>query len=140
MRETEGETAALTADTTPSLSLVFELLSNCRRRYALYYLNDQPDGVASVEALTENVLTLERTAETNDADDAVTTSSTFDLGSDREPVDKQTGIRTELTHVHLPKLEDAGILEHDRRSETVRYWSQPSLEEWLEHAYHKEVA
>jgi hypothetical protein len=46
----------------------------------------------------------------------------------------------ELQHIHLPKLEDAGILEQDPRSETVRYWSQPSVEEWLEHAQHKETA
>jgi len=26
----------------------------------------------------------------------------------------------ELQHIHLPKLEDAGILEQDPRSETVR--------------------
>jgi len=46
----------------------------------------------------------------------------------------------ELQHIHLPKLEDAGILEQDPRSETVRYWGQPSVEEWLEHAQHKETA
>lgn len=137
MRETEGEATSFTADTTPSLSLVFDLLSNNRRRYALYYLNDQPDGVASVEALTENVFTIERTTETPEG---TLTSSASDIGPAGDPEDQQTGIRTELQHVHLPKLEDAGILEHDQRSETVRYWSQPSLEEWLEHAYHKEIA
>lgn len=137
MRETEGEATSFTADTTPSLSLVFDLLSNNRRRYALYYLNDQPDGVASVEALTENVFTIERTTETPEGTLA---SSASDIGPAGDPEDQQTGIRTELQHVHLPKLEDAGILEHDQRSETVRYWSQPSLEEWLEHAYHKEIA
>ncbi|WP_254524103.1 DUF7344 domain-containing protein [Natrinema caseinilyticum] len=140
MRETEGEATSLAADATPSLSLVFDLLSDNRRRYALYYLNDQPDGVASVEALTENICTLERTTETEAPDGTLTTGPASDLGPAGDPRDQQTGIRTELQHVHLPKLEDAGILEHDRRSETVRYWSQPSLEEWLEHAYHKEIA
>jgi len=43
-----------------------------------------------------------------------------------------------LRHSHLPKLEDAGLVEYDSRSETVRYWSQPSLEELLEHVRHKE--
>ncbi|WP_408958472.1 hypothetical protein [Natrinema sp. 74] len=136
MRETKGETTALTAEVTPSLDLVFELLSNSRRRYALYYLNEQSDGVASIENLTENVLALERTADTTEANETTTLGS----DGDRDPAERESEVQTELQHIHLPKLEDAGLLEHDRRSETVRYWSQPSLEEWLEHAYHKEIA
>ncbi|WP_254764393.1 DUF7344 domain-containing protein [Natrinema marinum] len=135
MRETEGEAAALTAEVTPSLDLVFELLSSSRRRYALYYLNEQPDGVASIESLTENVVALERTADATAEDEPTIGSST-----DHDAATSESEVQMELQHIHLPKLEDAGLLEHDRRSETVRYWSQPSLEEWLEHAYHKEIA
>ncbi len=134
MRETEGEAATLTAEVTPSLNLVFELLSNSRRRYALYYLHEQPDGVASIESLTENVIALERSADLTETDGTTT------VGSDTDPDATESDVQMELQHIHLPKLEDAGLLEHDRRSETVRYWSQPSLEEWLEHAYHKEIA
>lgn len=133
MRETEGEAAALTGEATPSLDLVFDLLSNSRRRYALYYLNDQSDGVATIETLTENVIALERTRDGGETA-AAETGTTADSNS----VDRQTAVLTELQHSHLPKLEDAGILEHDQRSETIRYWGQPSLEEWLEHARHKE--
>ncbi|MGQ3413287.1 DUF7344 domain-containing protein [Natrinema sp. LN54] len=132
MREREGEAAAVTGDATPSLDLVFELLSNSRRRYALYYLNDRPDGVATVENLAENVIALERTIDGDEGDTAEPITVADSAAG-------QTGVRTELQHIHLPKLEDAGILEHDQRSETVRYWSQPSLEEWLEHAHHKEI-
>lgn len=128
MRETEGEVAALAPQDTPSLDLVFELLSNSRRRYVLYHLNERPDGVATLETLAENVRALERTIGGDDADGE----------GDEGSAARQSGVRTELRHVHLPKLEDAGVLEHDRRSDTVRYWGQPSLEEWLEHAYHKE--
>ncbi|WP_226479492.1 DUF7344 domain-containing protein [Natrinema amylolyticum] len=133
MRETEG-TAALTAGVMPSLDLVFDLLSNSRRRYVLYYLNDQPDGVATIENLAENVINLEEATTRSDADE----ESTAGLAAGRDSPDRRAEIQMELQHVHLPKLEDAGVLEHDRRSETVRYWSQPSLEEWLEHAHHKE--
>ncbi|QCS42453.1 hypothetical protein [Natrinema versiforme] len=132
MREREGEATAVTGDATPSLDLVFELLSNSRRRYALYYLNDRPAGVATVENLAENVIALERTIDGDEGDTAEPITVADSAAG-------QTGVRTELQHIHLPKLEDAGILEHDQRSETVRYWSQPSLEEWLEHAHHKEI-
>ncbi|RQH00066.1 DUF7344 domain-containing protein [Natrarchaeobius oligotrophus] len=125
MRETERESATLSAETTPSLDLVFNLLANERRRYALYFLYEQQDGVATVEEVTDNVAAFENR------------STGPEPQSDLEEQKRQ--IQTELRHVHLPKLEDAGILEHDQRSETVRYWTQPTLEEWLEHAYHKEL-
>ncbi|ADB61400.1 hypothetical protein Htur_2523 [Haloterrigena turkmenica DSM 5511] len=134
MRETEGESTELTAQVTPSLDLIFELLSNRRRRYALYHLYDQPDGVATMDELTDAVVThqyLESNAdrETDDRTDA-----------DGALEGRRQQVRMDLQHTHLPKLEDAGVLEHDHRSEMVRYWNQPSLEEWLEHARHKELA
>ncbi|OAQ53976.1 hypothetical protein HTG_00170 [Natrinema mahii] len=133
MREREG-VSTVQADAMPSLDLVFDLLSNRRRRYALYYLNQRSDGVATVAALAKNVVAFERIAAGGaDRDSA---RSPADAG----PADGQDTVRVELRHVHLPKLEDAGVLEHDRRSETVRYWGQPSLEEWLEHAHHKEMS
>ncbi|AEH35352.1 hypothetical protein Halxa_0713 [Halopiger xanaduensis SH-6] len=142
------------SDATPSLDLVFDLLSNRRRRYALYYLYEQPDGVATTGDLTDHVAELEmRTLEAEGDTESIsepeieaesTPDSTVESGSESESAstasgDRRRQIRTELQHVHLPKLEDAGVLEHDPRSETVRYWTQPSLEEWLEHAYHKEL-
>ncbi|OLZ40793.1 hypothetical protein A6E15_07225 [Natrinema saccharevitans] len=135
MRKREG-VSNLQADAMPSLDLVFDLLSNRRRRYALYYLNQQSDGVATVAALAKNVVAFERGA----ADGADRDAARSPSDQDPDPADERGTVRVELRHVHLPKLEDAGVLEHDRRSETVRYWGQPSLEEWLEHAYHKEMS
>ncbi|ELY48218.1 DUF7344 domain-containing protein [Natronorubrum sulfidifaciens] len=124
MRESEGESTAATAQVTPSLDLIFDLLSNRRRRYALYYLYDQPDGVATLEEIADAVTTdLKRFSESD---------------GETNPEQQRGRVQMELQHTHLPRLEDAGILEHDHRSETVRYWTQPSLEEWLEHAHHKE--
>ncbi|GAB3674595.1 DUF7344 domain-containing protein [Halopiger thermotolerans] len=148
MRERERASTRGTADATPSLDLVFDLLSNRRRRYALYYLYEQPDGVATVDELTDHVAELE--ARTLETEDESAPESATEVGSESEspadstsasgsPAARRRQVRTELQHVHLPKLEDAGILEHDQRSETVRYWTQPSLEEWLEHAHHKEL-
>ncbi len=123
MRETEGGSPSLAATTAPSLDVIFDILSNRRRRHVLYYLNDRPDGVATVEELTDVVLTQE--------------CDGFDPSTD--PVEQRNRIQIDLQHVHLPKLADAGIVDHDRRTETVRYWTQPSLTEWLEHAQHKEL-
>ncbi len=134
MGEREG-VSTVQADATPSLDLVFDLLSNGRRRYALYYLNQRSDGVATVAALAKNVVAFERVA----AEDADRDSTRSPSDRDGESAGRGT-VRLELRHVHLPKLEGAGVLEYDRRSETVRYWGQPSLEEWLEHAHHKEMA
>ncbi|TYT61888.1 DUF7344 domain-containing protein [Natrialba swarupiae] len=126
MREAERESTQLSTDTTPSLDVVFDLLSNHRRRYVLYFLYDRPDGVATLEEVTDNVVAFENREEGSELVSEI----------DRQKLE----IRTELQHVHVPKLEDSGVLEYDRRSETVRYWTQPTLEEWLEHAYHKEFA
>ncbi|AHF99730.1 hypothetical protein HALLA_13980 [Halostagnicola larsenii XH-48] len=118
MGKTEREPTAVKAMSTPSLDVVFNLLSVRRRRYALYYLADQDDGIATFDKLVDSILT--REAETEHRDE------------------HRTQIQTSLQHVHLPRLEDAGILEYDARSDTIRYWEQPTLEEWLEHARHKE--
>ena len=138
MRETEGESARITAQVTPSLDLIFDILSNRRRRYALYHLHEQPDGVATIEELTDAIITTQY--EESNSSTARVTGGNVDTDGEAESEleQRRLQIRTELQHTHLPKLEDAGVLEHDQRSETVRYWNQPSLEEWLEHAKHKE--
>ncbi|WP_436344395.1 DUF7344 domain-containing protein [Natronorubrum sp. FCH18a] len=147
MRETEREPAKITAEVTPSLDLIFDLLSNRRRRYALYYMHDQPDGVATLDELANAIVALQGTDSSEEsaiANEASATASETDTSdaadSDTDCDQRRLQVRTELQHTHLPKLEDAGVLDHDQRSETVRYWNQPSLEEWLEHAKHKELS
>ena len=134
MHDPERESTAATAQVTPSLDLIFDLLSNRHRRYTLYYLHDQPDGVATFEEVLDGVVTLQEHL----AESGSTASADAETTTETDCKQRQRRIQMELQHTHLPKLEDAGILEHDQRSETVRYWSQPSLEEWLEHAQHKE--
>ncbi|QRV14468.1 DUF7344 domain-containing protein [Haloterrigena salifodinae] len=135
MRETEGESTELMAQVTPSLDLIFELLSNRRRRYTLYHLYDQPDGVATMDELTDAVVTHQYLESNADRE----TDDRTDADADGALEGRRQQVRMDLQHTHLPKLEDAGVLEHDHRSEMVRYWNQPSLEEWLEHARHKEL-
>ncbi len=119
MRETERETAPIAEAYTPSLDVVFDVLADKRRRFALYYLHESADETATIEEVAEYVASLEEPS--------------------CEPDVHRTRIVTSLQHAHLPKLEEAGVVEYDQRSETIRYWRQPSLEELLEHAFHKEV-
>ncbi|SDR07107.1 DUF7344 domain-containing protein [Natronobacterium texcoconense] len=139
MRETERGSTALTVDATPSLDCVFDLLSDRRRRYALYYLNEREDGVATIDELTNHIATLERRVESGSETGSECSETSSNPDVDGTPAERKQRIRTELQHVHLPKLEEVGVLEHDQRSETARYWNQPSIEEWLEHAQHKEL-
>lgn len=118
MRNSERETAAIHVVEAPSLDQIFDLLSNRRRRYALYYLRQVADGVATVDEVVDHVVSFQ---------------------DDVEPTDEyRLSVRNSFRHVHLPKLNDAGVLEYDARSDAIRYWGQPSLDEWLEHALQKE--
>ncbi|WP_121740832.1 DUF7344 domain-containing protein [Natronorubrum halophilum] len=135
MRETEGEPAEIAGQITPSLDLIFDLLSTRRRRYALYYLHEQPDGVATIEEIADAIVAFQH-GDSDTEPQMANLETETEAEADSEEQRRQ--VHMELQHTHLPKLEDAGVLEHDQRSETVRYWGQPSLEEWLEHAYHKE--
>ncbi len=124
MRETKEQSQPRTVADPPSLDLVFDLLSNQRRRYILYYLNDQQDAAVTVSELVDVVAEHEHRPD----------------GSVSDPDEERDRIKMDIQHVHLPKLEDAGLIEHDQRSETVRYWTQPSVQEWVEHAQYKELS
>ena len=106
---------------TDSLDTTFELLSNARRRYLLYYLGTMDGPVAEVDT----------------AVNAVSTYEAADPETDVQPIPED--IEIELQHLHLPKLADAGIVDYDPRHGTIRYTGTPALEEWVDHAQYKEV-
>jgi hypothetical protein len=109
------------AVTTPSFDTLFDLLAERRRRYALYALTGTEDGLAEVETLADEVAMWEARAD----DEKLTEEFRRDIAD-------------ELREIHLPQLADAEIVEYDARSDTVRYWRQPTLEEYLEHTHFKE--
>ncbi|QLD90315.1 hypothetical protein HWV07_15235 [Natronomonas salina] len=82
------------------------ILSEAKRRAILTHLQDADDGVATVQELA-NEIDLQK-----DGDSGVT------------PV--------ELVHSDLPRLEDAGVVEFDQRSRTVRYQGSTELERLLQ--------
>ncbi len=56
-----------------------------------------------------------------------------ETSSDDVPDDYRRRVEASLHHMHLPKLADANIIDYDPRSESIRYWGQPVLEEYAEH-------
>lgn len=87
---------------------VFRALSETERRYVLYYLR------------TRNSVTVEELATVlaswlgaGDADSEVVTP------------DDRTRVRTQLHHVHLPRLEDEGFVRYDRVSGEVELAEVP---------------
>ncbi|MFC7238749.1 hypothetical protein ACFQS4_11030 [Saliphagus sp. GCM10025317] len=83
---------------------VCSALANERCRSVLYYFQESTPTVASYEAL-------------------ITYSYEHD-----DTIDTREQAAIALQHVTLPKLEEAGIIEHDGRSSTVRYRGFPQLE------------
>lgn len=91
------------AETTGPMSpdLVFDILSNTRRRMVLYYLR-QHGGSASVKELAEQIAALENEVDTED------------LGRQQ-----RKRVYVSLYQTHIPKLRDAGIIEYDDSEGTV---------------------
>jgi hypothetical protein len=82
--------------------LVFEVLSTRRRRRLLAHMNGSGRDVFEVDELAEML------AEESG-------------GGSEGPTNRRERARVELHHKHLPKMEDAGVLEYDARTEQVRY-------------------
>ncbi|MCU4926496.1 hypothetical protein OB905_10960 [Halobacteria archaeon AArc-dxtr1] len=92
--------------------LVFEILSNRRRRIVLRTLF--PVEMEDVKTLSSEV-------------------SRY-VDADRQTVD------ISLRHTHLPKLDDAGIVDYDRQSEVVQYDGHQLIDEALAHTEAEDLA
>ena len=90
---------------------LFEVLANERRRRIILYLDRKDGEVASTLELIDYVMVHE--AESID-----------DLASDE--------VTIALYHRHLPRLEEAGLIEYDARSRTVRYRGDGVIGEQLD--------
>ncbi len=100
---------------SPNLSLdtVFDILSHSYRRLILSYLSQTEDDLATVADLVSFISKQESETETS------------------MQCTQDDTVRVALQHNHLPKLDDAGVIEFDTRSETIRYWSHPKVEKYL---------
>ncbi|WP_435175134.1 DUF7344 domain-containing protein [Halorussus sp. AFM4] len=111
------------SQTRPSLDTVFELLADRRRRYALYCLAAVgEDRVLDLDDVAARVAEWEREWEASgDGEDA----------GDSDSGDRRERVRVDLHHNHLPRLADAGLVDYDARTGTVRNWEAPSLDRWV---------
>lgn len=91
------------------VSTVFGVLADERRRHVLYYLIEDADG----------------TAETSEIADHLGSVLPEPAGTDPDAV------LAELHHRHLPKMEDAGLLEYEVSGGTIRYLGDPLVEDCL---------
>ena len=114
-----GDTAVQSPDeaVTPAASLsvdaTFYILSNRRRRYVCRYLLESEDGTTGFDELVDAVVA--READADGESDA----------------DHRKRVHSDLFHAHVPQLADAGLLDYDRRSDTIRYWGHPRLDAWV---------
>ncbi len=84
-----------------SQDLVYDILSSPRRRYVLYYLRKE-DGPIELTTLAEHVAAWE-----ND--------TSVDSLTDQE----RKRVYVSLYQTHVPKLDDAGIVDYDQDEGTV---------------------
>lgn len=96
-----------------SLDPLLNVLADHYRRCVLKYLRQVDGQTASLEAVVNHVyaVTSNRMGERPDHD----------------------AIRLTLQHLHLPILEDRGIIDYDTRSRTIRYRPNNRLEALYEY-------
>lgn len=102
---------------TLSFDAVFDLLSNRRRRFTIHFLMRYGDRSATVDQIVDAVAAWER--------------ETTDIGIDEK--EHRRRVRLTLGEIHLPKLADTNVIDYDTRSDFVRYWGHPVVEEYAEH-------
>jgi hypothetical protein len=96
----------------PSIDTCLKLLANRQRRRIFAVFLDSGTDYVSVDELVAAV-----------------------VGNDGESVGSETDHDTvviTLFHVHLPKFDDAGVVEYDARNRDVRYRGDPKLEAMFE--------
>lgn len=94
-------------DTEPlSRDQAFDILSNRRRRYALHYLSKEVDGV-TLQSLAERIAAWEN-----------------DLDPDELSKKQRKRVYVSLYQTHIPKLQDAGIVEYDEETGLITLTSR----------------
>ena len=93
-------------------SAVLRLLAPERRRAVMRALMEAPNATHQVDDI---VSAIQETYES-------TTESTSN----------RTYLRSSLHHTHLPKLDDAEVVEYDPGDGTVQYRGDPLIEQWVD--------
>ena len=96
-----------------ALDAWLEVLADPRCRHVLHYFTRTAGQVATVDELATSL----------EASGQIRTTRPEQATGDRATVT--------LHHTVLPKLDEAGVLDYDARTQTVRYHEHPALERWL---------
>lgn len=94
---------------------LFDLLAVRRRRYLLYHIQESADDTVDFDDAVDRVVEWER------ADDAPGPEEAH-----------RHDVAVSFHHAHIPKLVEAGAVEYDERSRTLRYRDAAALERCLE--------
>lgn len=97
------------------LDTVFSILADGRCRSILVAVRDSENHVAEFSELLDRLV-----------------SADVDHGLGDDVDETRARLATAFHHVCLPKLESAGFVEYDERSEAIRYYSDPRLESVLD--------
>lgn len=108
--DTSGSQSAGSSENS-ELGELLSLLAKDRRRYALYCLSDTSSQRLAVEELVEELESVERSCRAT------------------EP--SRTELALSLQHVHLPKLNDADVIEYDQTDGQIEYQGDDQLELWV---------
>ena len=98
-------------DVSDALDTAFDLLATERRRHALYCLREADDPIPLLE-LADRVAEREADA----------------------PGDQRERVAVSLGQVHLPKLDDAGVIDFDGHDQLVAHCGDPLVDRFLDHA------
>jgi len=105
------------------LDIVFEILKNKRRRLVLRYVRREENGTVDLGELAEHVAALE-----NDKSVSALTSG------------ERKRVYVGLYQCHLPKMDDAGIVEFDRNRGTIELGdTADQLDEYLDNQSDEET-
>lgn len=88
---------------------VFEILADGWRRHLLYYLIEEAGGTAEVPELADHLCS---------------------VGAGPASADAER-VLTELHHRHLPRMDDAGLVDYEHRRGSVRYLQDSLVEDCL---------
>ena len=95
-------------DEPERLDTVHHILAGEYRRAVLQCLVSSEDGVVTIESLIDHIV------------------------QEEDLADSRGDVALQFHHATLPKLADAGLIEYDQRSETVRYRDDPLLADELD--------
>lgn len=93
----------------------YTLLANRQRRKLLYHLREMNPAETTLESLVQHL--------------AESDHVTID-GADDEEIRER--LHLSLIHSHIPKLEQAAVIDWNERDKTIRYRGDPVLDELLD--------